>query len=197
MKQWITLIASAAIICSCSKENLREESLQTNDSAPSTALRSVQQGTFVSDWQQYTDWTKTDEGNVSVFTLIRKTPEVTSSVINGGLALTYAKVTTTDPLYSSFNQPKMLPFFYLPEAEKPYQQTFYFTDAVSNGNITIAYRVPFTKEMMPPMAGGASLQGLQFQHVVMTKEFLDNQGLSADQVRNYYTYDQVMNLVSQ
>lgn len=197
MKQWITLLAATAILCSCSKEALQEDSLQQNNTTATAALRSGQAGTFVSGWEQYNDWTKSDQGSVSVFTLSRRTAEITSNVTNGGLVLSYAKISSSDPLYSSFNQPKMLPFYYLPESERPFPQTFYFTDVATDGNITIAYRVPFTKAMMPTLGGGASLQGVQFQYVIFTKEFLDSQGLTAAAVRSNYTYDQVISLASQ
>ena len=197
MKQWITLIAFTAIVCSCSKEDLQEENLQQDNAVATAAMRSGQQGTFVSGWEQYNNWIKTDVGDISFFTMTRSTPEVTSSVTNGGLVLSYAKISSTDPTYSSFAQPKMLPFYFLPEAERVSQQVYYFSDEALNGKITISYRVAHTSQTMPTMPEGASLQGAQFQFVVLTKEFLDSRGLSANTVRNYYTYDQVMNLVSQ
>jgi len=132
-----------------------------------------------------------------VFTVQRKSDEVTTSVTNGGLVLTYAKLATNNPLYTSFNNPKMLPFYFLPESERPLPQTFYFTTSVSNGVITIDYRVPYTKESLPAMAGNASLQAIQFQHIILPVEFLQSRGLNANTVRNNYTYEQVLNLLNQ
>lgn len=196
MKQCITLLLAAAIISSCSKQDLQEENLPQQNFLPTIAFRAGQEGSFVSGWEQYSDWTKTEQGNISVFTLNRKTPEVNASVVNGGLVLTYAKVATSDPLYISFTSPKMVPFYYLPESERPQPQMFYFTDAATDGNIALMYRVPFTKQSLPAMAGGASLQAMQFQYVVLTKAFLESRGLTAGMVRNNYTYDQVMALVN-
>ena len=197
MKQWITLFMAAAIFISCSKQDLEEESLHQNKELSPVAMRTAQDGAYVSGWEQYSNWERSEQGDVTVYTLQRKTGEVTSNVINGGLVLTYAKVSTSDPLYNSLNSPKMLPFYFLPESERPKPQTFYFTDALSNGNITIAYRVPFTKQSLPTMGGGASLQNMQFQYVVLTGAYLQSRGLTAATVRNNYTYTQVMNLINQ
>jgi len=197
MKQWITLLAATAIFTSCSKQDLQEESSHQTKEVAAAAMRSGQQGAYVSGWEQYNNWEKSDQGNVTVYTLQRKTGEVTTNVINGGLVLTYAKVTTSDALYTSFNSPKMLPFYFLPESERPRPQTFYVSDAVSNGAITVTYRVPFSKDHLPVMAGGASLQKIQFQYVVLSSEFLQSRGLTASQVRNNYTYDQVLNMINQ
>lgn len=196
MKQWITLLTATAIFVSCSKENLNED-LQREKEPPSVAIPSSSTGNYMTDWETYGNWAKSDQGNVTVFTVQRKSDEVTSSVTNGGLVLTYAKLATTNPLYVSFNNPKMLPFYFLPESERPLPQTFYFTSSVSNGLITISYRVPYTKESSPAMAGDASLQNMQFQHIILPVEFLQSRGLNANTVRNNYTYNQVMNLLNQ
>ena len=197
MKQCITLLTAAAIFVSCSKQDLQEESLQTDKESASVALRSSKAENYVSGLETYSNWTKSDQGNVTVYTLQRKSDEVTTDVTNGGLVLTYAKVATTDPLYAPFNNPKMLPFYFLPESERPLPQTFYFTNSVSNGIITISYRVPYTKQTMPAMGGGASLQTIQFQHIVLPADFLQSRGVSATTVRNNYTYQQVLNLINQ
>ncbi|RYZ28549.1 MAG: hypothetical protein EOO10_09150 [Chitinophagaceae bacterium] len=196
MKQWITLLTATAIFVSCSKQNLKED-LQQDKEPASVAGPSTTTGNYITAWENYSNWAKSDQGNVTVFTVQRKSDEVTSSVTNGGLVLTYAKLATTNPLYASFNNPKMLPFYFLPESERPLPQTFYFTSSVSNGVITITYRVPYTKENSPMMAGGASLQKIQFQHIILPTEFLQSRGLSASTIRNNYTYDQVMNLLNQ
>jgi hypothetical protein len=197
MKQCITLLTAAAIFISCSKQDLQEESLQQDKELASAAMRSTQAGTFVSGWETYSNWTKSDQGDVTVFTLQRKSEAVASNVTNGGLVLTYAKVATSDPLYAPFNNPKMLPFYFLPESERPRPQTFYFTNSVSDGNITILYRAPYTKQNMPVLGGGATLQNMQFQHIVLSSEYLQSRGLSANTVRNNYTYEQVMNMLNQ
>lgn len=196
MKQWITLMAATAIFTACSKQDLQDETMQQNIANQPSAMRSAQQGAYVSAWEQYSDWIKTDEGTTSKFVLMRKTPEINAGVTNGGLVLSYAKVATNAPDYAPFTTPNMLPFYYLPASERPYPQTHYFSDVSSEGNIAISYRIPFTKQGTPAIGGGASLQSFQFQHVVLTKAFLDSRGLDAQTVRNYYTYNQVMNLVN-
>ena len=200
MKQWITLAVATAIFASCTKQDLQQETLQQEKAhqaqAQTAALRQAQGGAYISDWEQYSIWSKTDEGNMSKFIMMRKTPEINSGVTNGGLVLSYSKVATTDPVYARFTSPNMMPFYFLPEAERPRPETFYFTDASSDGNLTITYQVPFTKNDLPAMGGGASLGAMQFQYVVLTKAFLDANNLSAETVRNYYTYDQVMNLLN-
>jgi len=194
MKKWITLLAVSAMVTACSKQELSNNTLQ-DESQRSSAMRSSQEGAYVSEWEQYNDWSKTNEGDKSRFSVVRKTPEINAGITNGGLVLTYAKVAVTDPRYASFANPTLMPFYYLPDAERPYPYTYYFSDAVSEGNVIITYSVPFTKEAMPLMGGGASLQSFQFQYVVLTGAFLDSRGLDPQTVRNYYTYDQVMNLV--
>ena len=200
MKQWITLTAAMAIFASCTKQDLQQETLQQEKAhqaqVQTTALRQAQQGAYISEWEQYNTWSKTDEGNRSRFTVVRRTPEINSDVTNGGLVISYAKIVTTDPAYAHFNSPNMIPFHFLPQAERPYPGASYLTDASTDGNLTMVYQVPFTKNDMPPMGGGASLQAMQFQHVVLTKAFLNANNLSAATVRNYYTYEQVINLVN-
>lgn len=195
MKQWITLLAATAVFTACSKQDLREDQLQQENTARSTSLRSTQEGAYVSGWEQFTNWVKTSDGSVSVFTTTRKATEV-SAAAGGGLVLGYAKVNTTNPLYLHLTKPTMLPFYYLPEAERPHPETYYFSEVVNGENIVLSYRSPFTKADMPTLPGGASLQDLQFQHVVLTKKFLDDRGLTAHTVQYYYTYDQVMALVN-
>ena len=195
MKPWITLLAAAAVFASCSKEKSEEQSSQARQSTVA-AFRQAQEGVYVSDWEQYNDWTKTDEGNLSRFAIVRKSPEIDASVLNGGIVLGYSRIALADPAYAPFNYPKMMPFYFLPEAERPNPQQYYFSDQSTNGNITVVYQGPYTKEEMPVMGGGASLRGMRFQFVAMTKAFLDSHGLTANTIRNYYTYDQVMTLVN-
>lgn len=195
MKQWITLIAATAIFTSCSKQDMQEDLMQTKASIQSST-RATSNGAYISNWEQYTNWTKVDDKDVSRFTMKRKTPEITSEVTDGGLVISYGKVSTSDPRYASFTSPKMVPYYYLPEAERPIGNTNYFSDETSLGNVAVTYSVPATKDDMPTMGGGIGLSDYQFQYVVMTKMFLQSHGLSAEQVRNYYTYDQVINLAS-
>ena len=195
MKQWITLAVATALFTSCTKQDLQQEKAHQAQ-AQTAALRQAQEGAYISEWEQYTIWSKTDEGDKSKFTMRRRTPEINSGVTNGGLVLSYARIATTNPDYARFNSPNMMPFYFLPEAERPRPETYYFSNANSEGNILITYQVPFTKHDLPPMGGGASLQAMQFQYVVLTKAFLDANNLSAGTVQNYYTYDQVMNLVN-
>lgn len=194
MKQWITLVLATAVFTSCSKESLQEEDAQTDKEVASAAMRLSEAGSYVSGWENYSTWERSEQGDVTIFTYQRKTAE-TAVATNNGLVLTYAKVASADPLYSSFNSPKMLPFYFLPEGERPRPQTYYFTTVVVDGNISLIYRAPFTKQAMPTLGGGASLQNVQFQHVVLSSEFLQSKGLTASTVRNNYTYQQVMNLI--
>ena len=197
MKQWITLVAAAAIFASCTKENLKEESIeQSAGRAKASALRVAQDGAFVSDWEQYANWERTDEGDFSTFSINRKTPEVTSGVTNGGLVLSYGKFSSNEAAYAPFSNPKMMPFYFMPEAERPRANTHYFAHSSSNADISVAYRVPATKEELPAMGGGASLPAMKFQYVVMDKNFLSRHGLDAETVRNTYTYEQVMALLN-
>lgn len=201
MKQWITLLAATALFTACSKQSLQDElqqenlSLQKETSSATIAMRSTQSGAYVSGWEQFNNWMKSDDGTASVFTSTVKTSEV-AAVANGGLVLGYAKTSSTDPLYQHLTKPTMMPFYYLPESERPLPQTYYFSEVISGENIVLRYRMPFTKAETPTLQDGNSLQSLQFQHVVLTKEFLDSRGLAADAVRNYYTYEQVMTLVN-
>lgn len=195
MKQWITLLAVTTLFTACSKQDLQEDQLQEENTSNSTVLRSTQEGAYVSGWEQYSNWTKTDEGNTSVFTMNRKTSEVAAAG-NGGLVLGYAKVASNNPLYLHLTKPNMLPFYYLPQAEKPRPETYYFSEVVSGDNIVLHYRMPFTKAGTATLPGGASLQDLQFQHVLLSKTFLESRGLNAQTVQHYYTYEQVMALVN-
>ena len=194
MKQCITLVLAAVIFASCTKENLKEDNLQSDKEPAPSAMRSADAGSYVSGWEKYSNWQRSDQGDVTIFTYPRKATEA-SLAANNGLVLTYAKASSSDPLYASFNSPKMLPFYFLPEAERPKPQTYYFTYTVSDGSINIVYRVPFTKQNKPALGGGASLQNIQFQHVILSGEFLQRKGLNASTVRNNYTYEQVMNLL--
>ena len=196
MKQWITLLIAAALFASCSKQDLQED-LQQNEVSPAAMNTATQPGSYVSGWEKYSNWERSEQGDVVVFTTLRKSAEVSTDVMNGGLVLTYAKVATSDPIYSSFNNPKMLPFYFLPEAERPLPKTFYFLTAVTNGNIAIMYRLPFSKQSILSLPAGVSLQNMQFQHVILSGEFLQSRGLDAEKIRNNYTYEQVMNLVNQ
>jgi hypothetical protein len=195
MKQWITLFAATAFFTACSKQDLQEDQLNHENKSASTVLRSSQDGAYISGWESYNQWAKTDDGVVSVFTINRKTSEV-GTAAGGGLVLGYAKINTSNPLYLHLSKPTMLPFYYLPQAEKPHPGMYYFSEIVSGENIVLQYRMPFTKAETATLPGGASLQDLQFQHVVLSKAFLDSRGLSAGTVQNYYTYDQVIALVN-
>lgn len=195
MKQWITLLAVSALFTACSKQDLREEPLQSESTTNATILRSTQDGAYVSGWEQYSDWVKTTDGDASVFTKTIKSPEAAAAG-NGGLVLGFARVTTSSPQYQHLTQPTRLPFYYLPESERPRPEMYYFSEIVSGENVLLRYRAPFTKADMPTLPGGASLQNIQFQHVVFTASFLQSRGLSANTVQNYYTYDQVMALAN-
>ncbi|HUC79300.1 MAG TPA: hypothetical protein VMR70_00235 [Flavisolibacter sp.] len=201
MKQWITLLAATALFTACSKQSLQDElqqenlSLQKETSSATLAMRSTQSGAYVSGWEQFNNWIKTDDGTASVFTSTVKTPEVAAAA-NGGLVLGYAKSGSTDQLYQHLTTPTMLPFYYVPASGRPLPGNYYFSEVIAGENIVLQYRMPFTKAEIPTLLDGNSLQSLQFQHVVLTKEFLDSRGLTADAVRKYYTYDQVMTLVN-
>lgn len=200
MKQWITLIAVAASFASCTKENLKEDSMEATEQTAtikSSGMRVVQNGAYVSDWEQYGSWNRTDEGDFSTFGIHRKTPEVTSGVMNGGLVMSYAKYTSDAAEYAPFANATSMPFYYLPEAERPIAHNNYFSGANAEGDISIAYSVRTTKQEMPEMGGGASLPAMKFQYVVMDKTFLTNHGLDAQTVQNNYSYEQVMQLLNE
>lgn len=196
MKQWITLATATVIFTSCTKQNLQEENLLQEKQTSGSALRVSKTGAYVSNWEQFSEWQKADEGSISMFIVKRKTPEVTSDVTNGGLVLSYAKTATSNPNYILFTSPVQMPFYFLPESERPYPYHYHFSDGSSEGLITIVYRTPLTKATLPAMGGGASLPAMQFQFVVITRAFLEANGLTAEAVRNNYTYEQVMNLVN-
>lgn len=196
MKQWITLLAATALFASCSKQDLQEESVQQDSAVRSSATRNSVEGAYVSGWEQNTQWQKSDQSGMSIFTLQRKTPEINSSVLDGGLVLTYGKANTNDPRYAHLREPQMMPFFFLPESERVNGYYYHFSEEVSNGSINIIFRMPFTKEMNPQIGGGVTLNDVQYQHVVLTRSFLESRGLTASTVRNYYTYNQVMDLVN-
>lgn len=196
MKQWIALLAVSALLAACSKQDLQEENLQQENTARTTGMRSVKDGAYVSEWEQYNVWTKSGDEQKSTFSMTRKSSEVNEGVLNGGLVLGYARVTTNDPAYLHLSRAAMLPFYYLPLSERPYPHMYYFSETASDENIVITYQVPFTKAAMPTLPGGASLQNIQFQHVVFTRAFLESRGLNAQTVQYNYTYDQVMSLVN-
>jgi hypothetical protein len=196
MKQWITLLAAPALLVACTKQNLQEETIPEQKADRTSVMRSAVDGAFVSDWEQYSAWTKSNETNATIFSMTRKTPEITSGVTNGGLVLGYAKLNTNNSLYYHLSKPTMLPFYYLPQAEKPYPETYYFSETSNDGNVVIRYRMPFTKADAATLPGGANLQDIQFQHVVLTAQFLQSRGLNPQTVQNNFTYEQVMALVN-
>lgn len=196
MKQWITLLAATALFASCSKQDLQEESMQQENAARSSATRTSAEGAYVSGWEQTSQWQKSDQGDMSIFTIQRKTPEINSSVLDGGLVLTYGKANTTDPRYAHLQEPKLMPFYFLPESERVTGYYYHFSEEVSSGNINVVFRMPFTKDSNPQIGGGVRLNDVQYQHVVLTRTFLESRGLTASTVRNYYTYNQVMDLVN-
>jgi hypothetical protein len=199
MKQWITLLAATAIFSSCTKQDLQqeEENLQLEIEVTSAAMRSAQDGAFVSEWQQYHQWVKSDKGDMSSFAMTRKTPEVNSAVKDGGLVLSYAKAESQEPAYARFKNPTLIPFYFLPETVRPYPYHFYFSDAISEGKITVTYQMALTKEDMPHIGGGVYLSDMKFQFVVMTRQFLEAHAIDAQTIRDSYTYEQVMNLAGQ
>jgi len=196
MKQWITLLAVAAFLTACSKQNLKENNT-TNANIDQTASATTQDGAFVSAWEQSTNWTKTNEGSVSRFKLSRQTPEVGRGALNGGVVMTYAKYANATGSYADFVNPTLMPFYFLPPAERPNTHMNYFSDATAEGNVSVEYAVPLTEGSLPLMGNGATLKDMQFQYVVMTKKFLDSRGLDAQTVKNNYSYKQVMALVGQ
>ncbi|HEX8315598.1 MAG TPA: hypothetical protein VF609_11420 [Flavisolibacter sp.] len=197
MKQWITLLAASAVFTACTKQDLQQEDLQNENTARTTVMRSTQDGAYISDWEQYNTWTKGGDEKITTFSMMRKTSEINAGVTNGGLVLGYAKVVTSDPLYMHLSKPNMLPFYYLPESERPYPNTYYFSEEALDGNIIITYRMPFTKANTATLPGGASLENIQFQHVVLSKAFLESRGLDLQTVQDNYSYDQVMALLNQ
>lgn len=196
MKKWVTLLAATALIASCSKQDLQQETANQT-SLRTVTMRGTQGGAYVSEWETNGDWVKTDISNNSRFTWTRKVPEISSDVLNGGVVLTYSKFASSDPAYARFANPTALPYYYLPEAERPLPQTYYFSQDVSSGEISISYTVPYTKEAMPKMNGGASLSALRFQTIALPKSFLDARNVTAAMVLNYYSYEQVMSLINQ
>jgi hypothetical protein len=196
MKQWITLLAATALFASCSKQDLQEESTQQDNATRTTATRTSAEGAYVSGWGQTNQWQKSDQGDASIFTTQKRLPEVDASVLDGGLVLTYAKANSSDPRYASLQEPRLMPFFFLPEAERVSGYYYYFSDQASFGSVSITFRIALTTELNPEIGGGVRLNDVQYQHVVLTKSFLESRGLTASTVRNYYTYSQVMDLAN-
>jgi hypothetical protein len=196
MKQWITLVAATALFSACTKQDLRESNTSIANTSTSPTV-TTQDGAFVSAWEQCGNWVKTTEGNASKFKLSRQTPEVSRAVVNGGVVMTYAKYANAVGSYADFVNPTLLPFYFLPPAERPNTHMNYFSDASTEGNVAVEYAVPLTAETLPLMGSGATLKDMQFQYIALTKKFLESRGLDAQTVKNNYSYKQVMALVGQ
>ena len=196
MKQCVTLFIVTALLFSCAKQDLQQEEDNLNSASAKKNNPGLQNGAYASDWEQYNNWTKKDEDGYSTYSVTKKVSELTPSIVEGGLVLTYAKVATSDAGYQQFTKPGLVPFYYLPPSERPAAGVYYFSDNTSTEQMTVSYRTQSSKAELPAMGGGVALKDFKFQYVVFTREFLDSRGLDKNTIRNYYTYEQVMNLMN-
>src|ERR1043165_4185515 len=157
MKPCVTLLAFAALLSACTKQDILQQQDMTNDAGSKNSSTVSQNGAYATAWEQYNDWTKKDENGFSIYSFSRKASELTPSVVEGGLVITYAKVATTDANYQQFTNPGAMPFYFLPPGERPNPGAFYFSDNAAPGMMTVSYAVPSGKSNTPAMGGGVSL----------------------------------------
>jgi hypothetical protein len=197
MKQWITLLTAAAIFTSCSKQNLQEESLQQqNIELQSAAFRSGETGTYVSEWEQYSDWQKRDSSDVSIFYRERALPQYSSQVANGGLVLTFAKAGKAVPNYEQYQTPQSLDFHIIAANFRTREGVYFLYDKPAAEKLTIACNLPLTSGNTPLINSELSLNDFQFQYMVLSAGFLAQNELNEQNIRGL-SYNQLMNLMSQ
>lgn len=194
MKQWITLLAATAIFASCSKQDMQEESLQQNNSLQSMASRSSQEGTFVSEWEQYNDWTKRDSADVSIFYRERSLSDHSSQIANGGLVITAAKASKAAPEYEGYQNPSLLDFYVISSNFRSERGFYLLYDHVTPQKVTVSFNLPYRADSSPQISNHLSLHDFQFQYIVLTAQFLADNDLNEQTVRGY-TYQQLMSLL--
>jgi hypothetical protein len=192
MKKWITLWCTSAILfTACSKDDLQANQ-QENASTP-VGIRSAENNYYASNWEQMKSWNHTDSSGYRLYYSEKINPELTSDVINGGVVMSYAKINMTDPNYTQFNNPSMMPFYFLPPWERP-NLSFYWYEEADPGKLRVFYRTK-SKDDLPAFPEGKTMNDFQFRYFVITREFLDSHGLTPSDVKNHYTYQQLVNLL--
>jgi hypothetical protein len=193
MKQLIGfLMVGFFLLASCEK---KEAGIDTTDKAlasPGQEDQSLNNGFYVSGWEQYASWNHTDSAGFQIMHTTRETPALTNEVIETGVVLTYSKISLTDPDYMMFKKPVMLPFYFLPPAERPIPNTYYWYDINTPGKIKVSYSALSKNEQLP---AGAALNQFQFRYFVIAPAFLKAHGLTASQVKHHYTYQQLIGLL--
>ena len=118
-------------------------------------------------------------------------PEVSSDALANGAVIAYGRVSVSQQEYEQFNNPTMLPFYFVGTNARPQKNAFYFFDRYTPGSARISYSTMATDGSMP---AGTSLSQFQFRYFVVPASFLAEHNLTADMIRSNYTYSQMMDL---
>lgn len=199
MKKWITLgLGALTLFTSCQKDGVLVSDATTtsataasNGSISARTTTSSTTGISASSWMQSSSWSSYDSSSFRIYTTEMSAPEVSADALSNGAVITYGRVSVSAPEYAQFNDPQVLPFYFVGTNARPQKDAFYFFDRYAPGTVRISYSTMATDGSMP---AGASLSQFQFRTFVIPASFLVEHNITADDIRSHYTYSQMMDL---
>lgn len=199
MKQWITFgISALVLLASCDKRDTLDTtseplvaSAAAGNASVSARATASSDGIYASDWMQSASWNSYDSLNFRIFYTEEGAPQISNDILANGVVVTFGRVSLSAPEYQQFNNPTMLPFYFVGTNGRPQKNSFYFYDHPSEGTARISYSTQATDGSMP---AGTSLGQFQFRYFVITSSFLSQHNLTEEMIRSNYTYNQLMEL---
>ena len=196
MKQWITLIASVAILASCSKSSLQDEqSASAANSTQITTDRAVSSGVYMSGWETFSNWSKKDSSEFSIFYKEVSVANFSNTLAAGGTVLTFAKIVNAAPRYEVYKTPQLLDFYFVPTAGRSKEGYYKMYDYVNGSQLTIGYTLPQTTSNFPGLDDYLNLNNFVYQYFVLPADFLNTRGMNAQSIQSV-TYDQLIDMVT-
>lgn len=183
MKQWFWTWMITAGLLSCSSNKAELDEIVTT--------LSVSDEIVATDWEQYTSWQVSDSANFDIHFTTRPLPALTQDVINRATVITYSKVTTNHIDFLRFNNPISLDYYFVPSNAKPIPGHFHWYGVHSSGKI----RVSFSILDNTPLPGDIPLTQYWFRHIVIPPHILQSMGLTIDNLKSKYSYEQVIQLL--
>ncbi|HEX6333662.1 MAG TPA: hypothetical protein VFZ78_05520 [Flavisolibacter sp.] len=188
MKHTFILIASAAILASCTKDHelLPDETpvAAAEISTAEIAYPPQSKGLWISDWENVSNWSKRMVDDGVVFYTDRATEQVSSEILNDGVVLVFARdamgVNTGSFPFSqgAVMEPVKLPFQF---ALSPVIKDEYFSWFSEPMHKTI--RLSYLTDEEATQIPDPSVASMQFRYIVIGRDIMDKLRFTPDQVR--------------
>ena len=172
------------ILAACSKQDIRDTSLQTT-----LPLQQQQSRVYSSGWEMVPAWKAETSPEAVSFFYTRQLPELSKSILDDGVVLVFARnLWANDPALKDMDdapeKPLMMPFYFLPYFEKP-NYTEQWDYSAEENKINVALVVKGDEDAAVPG------KNIQLRFIVIPGEVLKEKKQTLIQVRKL-SYDHLV-----